>query len=366
MNFSSSGNKPFDEQYFTGGTFKENILTVGKCSYAGGVDMRIAGDYYGKHFHHILIGRFVSISHNITFLVGENHSYRGTTSTFPFDDQWRIDTICQNSDVEIVKKSPTNPRMYANHNQIIIGNDVWIGLGATIISGARIESGAIIGAGAVVTKDIPPYAIAVGNPARVTKYRFDEETIKKFMAIKWWNWDIKKILENVPLMKDAEKFLSVHYPANGVRTPSNREGVSQIVKYRTEGRKIYSFVADFRAVHPLWKRVVGGFLKSAEKNSVLVIFLGEDVTQKDFDELKNFVSTIKSYEGKIINIIPPINGEIFSPEILRESTNFITTREFINVECLDWLYDTNVKILSALDDAIFENEPAVEWNEIYK
>ena len=98
---------------------------------------------------------------------------------------------------------------------------------------------------------------------------------------------------------------------------------------------------------------------------MLVIFLGEDVTQKDFDELKNFLNVVDTFENKIIYVVPPEDNENFSPEILRESTHFITTREFINVECLDWLYDTNVKILSALDDAIFENEPAVIWNEIY-
>ena len=62
-----------------------------------------------------------------------------------------------------------------------------------ILGGVKIGNGAVIGTGAVVAKNIPPYAIAVGNPARVIKYRFDEETIKKLLAVKWWNWDLKKL-----------------------------------------------------------------------------------------------------------------------------------------------------------------------------
>ncbi|MBR0288774.1 MAG: hypothetical protein IJQ82_07325, partial [Selenomonadaceae bacterium] len=66
-------------------------------------------------------------------------------------------------------------------------------------------------ANSVVAKDIPPYAIAVGNPARIVKYRFDEATIKKLLAVKWWNWDLQKIADNLPLIQDVEKFLETHY-----------------------------------------------------------------------------------------------------------------------------------------------------------
>lgn len=70
---------------------------------------------------------------------------------------------------------------------IRIGNDVFIGMGVTVLDGVTIGDGAIIGAGAVVSKDIPPYAIAVGCPIHVVRYRFDEETIQKFLDLKWWD-----------------------------------------------------------------------------------------------------------------------------------------------------------------------------------
>ena len=80
---------------------------------------------------------------------------------------------------------------------MIIGNDVWIGDRATILSGVRIGDGAVIGAGSVVTKDVEPYSIVAGNPARPKRTRFDEETIKKLLEIKWWDWPVEKINDNV-------------------------------------------------------------------------------------------------------------------------------------------------------------------------
>ncbi len=78
---------------------------------------------------------------------------------------------------------------------IIIENDVWIGAKATVMSGVTIHNGAVVAAGSVVTKDVPPYAIVAGNPAKVVKYRFTEEQIKKLLQISWWNWGEARIRE---------------------------------------------------------------------------------------------------------------------------------------------------------------------------
>ena len=83
---------------------------------------------------------------------------------------------------------------------INVGNDVWIGATSTIMSGITIGDGAIIGAGAIITKDVPPYAIVVGNPGKVVKYRFTEEQIELLLKISWWNWDEDKIKDNAMSM----------------------------------------------------------------------------------------------------------------------------------------------------------------------
>jgi len=86
-----------------------------------------------------------------------------------------------------------------SRGDIVIGNDVWIGINVIILSGITIGDGAIVGAGAVVTKDIPPYAIAVGVPAKVIKYRFSDEEIQLLLNAKWWDWEFSKIKRKIPM-----------------------------------------------------------------------------------------------------------------------------------------------------------------------
>lgn len=188
-------------------------LTIGSGSYI------VSANYENIEYrNHVLIGKYTSIAHEIIFDVALNHNYKAA-STYPFQypdmlKQLGNDYVENLKDAKFPKKFPAK-----NPHQVIIGSDVWIGRGVMIMGGVTIGSGAVIGAGAVVAKNIPPYAIAVGNPARVIKYRFDEETIKKFMAVKWWNWDLKKIYANLPIMGDVEKFLVEHY-REGMERPS--------------------------------------------------------------------------------------------------------------------------------------------------
>ncbi|CAM5455544.1 serine O-acetyltransferase [Thauera mechernichensis] len=92
----------------------------------------------------------------------------------------------------------------------MIGNDLWIGFGATIVGGVKIGDGAVIGAHAVVTKDVPPYAIVGGNPARLIRMRFDDATVTRLLELKWWQWPEERILQFIPdlLSGDIEGFLS--------------------------------------------------------------------------------------------------------------------------------------------------------------
>ena len=175
-----------------------NSLVIGRGTYINGFEDRYASD----ELKSILVGRFCSIGAEMVLIMGANHPL-SNISTFPFYH----DPIVKN----ILGSVKPIPLKNPNHYQVIIGHDVWFGFGVTVLSGVKIGNGAVIGAGAVVAKDIPPYAIAVGNPVRVIRYRFDEATIKKLLAIKWWNWSLEKIADNMPLMTDVEKFVDTHY-----------------------------------------------------------------------------------------------------------------------------------------------------------
>ena len=140
-------------------------------------------------YERIDIGSFCSIADNVTIFAGGEHNTNWVT-TYPL----RIAFGHQHAEVD------GHPHTKGNTT---IGNDVWIGYGATILSGVDIGDGAVIGAGAVVVKDVPPYAVAVGNPARLIRYRFDLEMITKLREISWWNWPLEKIKENISILCSA-------------------------------------------------------------------------------------------------------------------------------------------------------------------
>ncbi len=202
MAFSMKRSPKVEKLFQTINGNEENIVTFGRGSYTGNFNVAA----YNKRPYNILGGHFSSLAEGTFFILGGNHSYKSVTS-YPFDRRWVINEIFG----EVRPKAHALLDNRLNCYQVYIGNDVWIGQNVTIMGGVKIGNGAVIGAGAVVAKDVPSYAIAVGNPVRIIKYRFDEATIKKLLAIKWWNWSLEKIADNLPLMNDIEKFLDTHY-----------------------------------------------------------------------------------------------------------------------------------------------------------
>ena len=134
----------------------------------------------------IALGKFCSLAKDITIFGGGEH-FTKRASAYPFVLMFAEDRLESLVDGK-------------NKGKTIIGNDVWIGFGATIMSGVKIGNGAVIGAKAVVANDIPDYAIAVGNPAKVIRYRFSPQTIERLIKISWWDWKLSKILNNLDLL----------------------------------------------------------------------------------------------------------------------------------------------------------------------
>lgn len=133
------------------------------------------------------IGKFCSIACGSKFLfTSANHTLGSlSTYTFPiFFDEWGLDAKNIRS-------------AWDNKGDIVIGNDVWIGYEAVILPGVTIGDGAIIGTRAVVTKDVPPYTIVGGVPAKPIRRRFDDETIAELLRLRWWDWDKEKISRNI-------------------------------------------------------------------------------------------------------------------------------------------------------------------------
>lgn len=150
----------------------------------------------------IRVGKYCSIGRDCNFFLHANH---------------RPDWITTSSQLlGPVTPEIANLHMEMGHptckGDIIVGNDVWIGAKSTLMSGIKIGDGAIIAAGALVTKDVEPYSVVGGNPAKHLKFRFSDSQIEKLLKIQWWNWDESKIKEECMLLwsKDINFFIEKH------------------------------------------------------------------------------------------------------------------------------------------------------------
>lgn len=140
------------------------------------------------------IGNFTSISTDC-YIGGTSHP-TDWVSTSPVFHKWG----------NIMKKN-FSYHEYEIFKKTVIGNDVWIGNRVLIKAGVKIADGAVVGMGSIVTKDIGPYEIWAGNPAKFIRKRFDDETINELLNTEWWNWDDEKIAEHAAKMNNIEKFL---------------------------------------------------------------------------------------------------------------------------------------------------------------
>ena len=150
--------------------------------------------HYPIHREKLIIGKFCSIACGTKFLFNcANHSLKSlSTYTFPlFYEEW-----------ELEKSNITTA--WDNKGNIVIGNDVWIGYEAVIMAGVHIGDGAIIAARAVVTKDVPPYTIVGGTPAKEIRKRFDAEVIEQLLIQKWWDWSTDKIHQCLPYIAEGK------------------------------------------------------------------------------------------------------------------------------------------------------------------
>ena len=145
----------------------------------------------------LTIGQFVSIAFDVTIMLDGNHELEHASIYSALMSPARVkrqsDIAERTCDGRADRKACYDRS--SSKGSVTIGNDCWIGMGATILSGVTIGDGAVIGAKAVVASDVPPYSIAVGNPARVVRRRFPDDVIAKLLEIRWWDWDAEKIIK---------------------------------------------------------------------------------------------------------------------------------------------------------------------------
>ncbi len=188
------------ENPFKGKLLSEQVtnpnIKVGKYSY-------YSGYYHGHSFDdcarylfpdrddvdQLIIGSFCSIGSGASFIMAGNQGHRyDWISSFPFFYMPEVEAFLTSKDA------------YSKAGNTVIGNDVWIGSEAMIMPGIKIGDGAVIGSRALVTKDVEPYTIVGGNPAKVIKKRFDDHQISLLLEMKWWNWEERFLAGHMPVL----------------------------------------------------------------------------------------------------------------------------------------------------------------------
>jgi virginiamycin A acetyltransferase len=310
------------------------ILQIDKGSYicnGSKIESWIDFDFEGG-IHNLQIGRYTSVAEDVLFMIDMNHDYLSVFQGYvPAIDG---DNIINQKD------------RLRRKGQIIIQNDCWIGHGATIMGGITVHNGAVVAANAVVTKDVPPYTIVGGNPARIIGKRFSDSIIQKLNKIQWWYWSDDQLRENEKYLRgDVRIFADKFDVEEGEPHPSP-------VARLTEGSR-FVYYLDMNEVFPVWRRVISQFAETFDKTQAeLLLYL--DPGEKGFEEngarLLDYLETYQDFDVYINIYTEPMREKT---ELLQGAEYYITNRLADNLYKMCAAEKQNIKCISGVDSDIF-------------
>lgn len=314
------------------GEFK--IMHVGKGTYSGEILLSCVLDVKeGNMCLNVMVGRYTSLGTNIKLLVDVNHDYR---SVF----QGLIPECAEGSGErnrlgQIVKR-------IQRKGEILIGNDCWIGDNVIILGGVTIHDGAVVAAGSVVTKDVPPYAIVGGNPAKIIAYRFEPELIQGFQKIAWWDWEHEELLERKTDMRgEPEEFVKKYLLR--VKLPQRKSGcyLQQI-----GGEKVPKllYFMDYSVDYPVYSRVIRAFLENFSHREAELVLCYRADDEDEVVKTEVLIDVLQKYENidALINVYGIEEEEIgIISEVdylitngMSNTVQRVTTADIYGVKCI--------------------------------
>jgi len=312
------------------------ILAAGKGTYSSTMSIVCALGLDNIDFVHcVIIGRYCSLGADLEFIIDMNHDYKSVYQGL----------IAEFSDINNAKNRHDLGQMLERTDRkglITIGSDVWIGNRVTLLSGVRIGDGAVIAAGSIVTKDIPAYAIAAGNPARVIKYRFSEEIINRLKKIRWWNWSPDQLVS-------AKEYLQGD-PVEFVKKYSTDEGI--IPRKKKNQKTVFAHFMDLTDSVPTYPHVIEGFINNfLFADAELRIYYPDS----DTDAAKLAVEHIKLLSESNVDIRFEKISTCNEKTVISEADYYLPTRSTDEIRRVDHADRYGIKVLSAVDIPLFND-----------
>lgn len=318
-----------------------SLLTIGKESYIikGMIENSDEGyPLIGKIIHNLQIGKYCSIAEDVYFLIGRDKNYK------------RVST----SAAKVLHKAEERYELHRDKGSIIIENDVWIGRKVSVMSGVTIHNGAIVAACSHVVKDVPPYAIVGGNPARIIGYRFEADIIQKLQTIQWWNWPDEKIEENAEFFNDdIEEFCQRFYDHEKRKIEQVKNEVVSKVK------DIYFMLLDHKDYYSVLENVLCEFVSKwgDEANKQLLLYMLDSEYDAEYLTcLRDIIESIYSETELGCDISIQSGSWEKVKKTLPTVSHIIINRNANTIPLLNYAeqYGNRLSIISGVDSIIFK------------
>lgn len=291
--------------------------------------------------HNILVGKHNSIAMYADFNVGNNHNY------------------CALNTGRIAGRQARFASYWPNKAQIILQNDVWLGEHVTVMGGVTIHNGAVVAANSHVVKDVPPFAIVGGNPARIIRYRFEKDIIKKLLTIKWWNWTKEqKIAADAwfDVTDNVRAFCDAFYP-KALEEQKHIPLLPQIDGLY--GRRLYLYFLDLDEDFYLWKSVIRQFVAKHTDDPVAALLLVAPLgtAEQGKVRVRSFIDANGLNEKGNVFLTDALADE---RAFFRSAYAFIANRDLETIRRTEYCDDYDVRILSAVDNGYRKDE---SWDD---
>lgn len=315
-------------------------MQIDRGSYIVGAKVETFLDFnVGDGCYNLQIGKYCAIAENVLFMLDVLHDYK-------YIAMGAVEELCGDT---LLDQGIERCRVQRK-GQILIENDVWIGHGVTIMGGVTIHNGAVIAAESVVTKDVPPYAVVAGNPARIIKYRFEEKEIEALLRIAWWGWSSDQLKSRCEkMMLPIQDFIRCF---DNKKLRSKDCVQMNPISKNVEGY-VYVCIADMANNFPVFPKILKEFCyRYCTMNGQLVVYVENSEHREK--NLHDVIQELMKYQDANCSVQIIDDEEVKLENVIRCGDYYVTNRCFSNLAAVELAYRYKKEVLSGVDIPIWK------------